>query len=138
MLSADGKRLYASDYAHGLAVIELAGGTVRRLAAETPMMLDGIDGLLRHGNELIALQNGTRPLRVIAVRLSPDGLRAASLRIVMQRLPGGGEPTTGEIRGHRLRYVGNARWDLYGKGGTLPPGASPGDTEVHSLALSPK
>ncbi len=137
-LSADGKRLYASDYAYGLAVIELASGQVSRLASGSPMMLDGIDGLLRHGNELIGLQNGTRPFRVIAVRLSADGSRAVSLRVLMQRLPGGGEPTTGTIRGTQLRYVANARWDLYGKGGALPEGASPGATEVHSLPLSPK
>lgn len=137
-LSQDRKRLYVSDYGSGIAVVDLAGGTVMRLAADTPMMLDGIDGLIRYGNELIAIQNGTRPMRIVSIRLSADGKRAAAMRILMQRLPGGGEPTTGQVRGGQLHYVANARWDLYGQSGALAKDAVPGATEVHSLPLSPK
>lgn len=136
-LSADGKRLYVSDYGYGIAVVDLRSGNVSRLVADQPMMLDGIDGLQRAGSHLIGLQNGTRPLRVVAIRLSPDGARAVSLRVLYRRLPGEGEPTTGELSGNRLRFVSNARWDLYGKAGTLPEGTAAGATQVLSLPLSP-
>lgn len=136
--SADGRHLYVSDYRAGIAVIELGDGSVERLAADGPMMLDGIDGLFREGNELIGVQNGTQPLRIVAIRLSPGGMRAEAMRILLTRPLGIGEPTTGEIRGGRLHYVANARWDLYGAGGALRADAGPDPTQVHSLPVSPR
>ena len=46
---ADGRRLYVSDYGYGLAVVDLADGTVTRLESDADTMLDGIDGLLSPG-----------------------------------------------------------------------------------------
>jgi hypothetical protein len=117
-------------------VVELPDGTVQRLAGSRTMMLDGIDGLQRLGNELIGIQNGTRPMRIVAIKLSSDGRSARGLRVLWQRMPGAGEPTAGEISGGQLRFVANARWDLYAKGGALPEGAGVHATEVHLLGIS--
>jgi hypothetical protein len=47
-VSADAKWLYVSDYRYGLAMVDLASGTVTRLASEIPAALDGVDGLWLH------------------------------------------------------------------------------------------
>lgn len=134
-LSADGKSLYLSDYGYGLAQIDLRSGSVRRLPGAPTMMLDGIDGLLRSGNSLIGLQNGTRPMRIIRMNLSPDGRSIASLAVLMQAPTGPGEPTSGEIVGGRLVFVSNARWDIYGPGGKLAESAQPGMTTIAAINL---
>lgn len=137
VLAEDGRRLYVSDYGYGLAVVDLASGALDRLSAERPMMLDGIDGLQRLGKWLVGIQNGTSPIRIVAVRLSADGRRAADLAVLLRAPPGPGEPTAGMIRDRRLLYVGNARWDLYGAEKPAPslPDLTP--TRLQSLPLSP-
>ncbi len=134
-LSADGLLLYVSDYRYGLAVIDLATRKLMRLAAEGPMMLNGIDGLMRRGSDLIGIQNGARPIRIVAIRLSRDGLRANQLRVLEQANPAWIEPTSGFTAGNRLVYVGNAAWDRYGTGGVVQGEGALVPTEIRSLPL---
>ena len=119
-VSADGQRLYVSDYRYGLAVIDLASGAVSRLASDVAVALDGVDGLWRHEDELIAVQNGTTPMRIIALRLSADGLRISGLRVLEQAHPEWTEPLGGNIAGVSLYYVGNGQWDRFDKGVPKP------------------
>ena len=72
--SADNTKLYVSDYRYGIAVVDLETRDVSRLASDIPIILDGVDGLWRFGNELIAVQNGTSPMRISAFELSEDGM----------------------------------------------------------------
>ncbi|MEQ1497198.1 MAG: hypothetical protein ABL914_00935 [Novosphingobium sp.] len=135
VVSADGRMLYLSDYGYGLALIDLPGGQVRRLPGTPAMMLDGIDGLHRSGNRLIAIQNGTRPIRIAVLQLAPGGRSIASMRVILQAPSGGGEPTSGQIIGGRLVYVSNARWDLFGAGGEPAGSERPGPTVIASIKL---
>ena len=73
-VSADGRLLYVADYRYGLAAVDRASGHVFRMSAPPDMMLDGIDGLVRDHDGLIAIQNGAPPLRIVALSLSSDGL----------------------------------------------------------------
>lgn len=119
-VSADGPRLYVSDYRYGIAVIELESRAVSRLASDLPLILDGVDGLWRYGNELIAVQNGTSPMRIAAFELSDDGLRVTGHRILEQANPEWTEPLSGSIDGDSLIYVGNGQWDRYVQGESVP------------------
>ena len=114
--SADGKRLYVSDYRYGLAVVELASGVVARLATDVPVALDGVDGLWLHQGELIAVQNGTTPMRISAFRLSEDGTRITGHRVLEQAHPGWTEPLGGSIADGALYYIATGQWDRYDKG----------------------
>ena len=115
-VSEDGQRLYLSDYRYGIAIVDLASRSVSRLGSDVPVILDGIDGLWRHGKELIAVQNGTSPMRISAFELSDDGMRVVSHRILEQANPAWTEPLGGSIAGDALIYVGNGQWDRYDKG----------------------
>lgn len=134
--SADGRRLYVSDYRYGLAVIDLATGAVSRLASDVAVALDGIDGLWRHGEELIAVQNGTSPMRIVALRLSDDGNRIVGHRTLEQAHPDWSEPLGGSIVAGTLYYVGNGQWERFDKG-ALKLGLSPLPTEIRRLPLDP-
>ncbi len=135
-LSADGQRLYVSDYRYGLAVIDLANGTVTRLGSEVAVALDGIDGLWRHDDALIAVQNGTSPMRIIALRLSDDGARIVSRKVLEQAHPDWTEPLGGSIADGVLYYVGNGQWNRFEKG--LPkPDLPPIPTQIRRLRLRP-
>jgi hypothetical protein len=133
--SADNTKLYVSDYRYGIAVIDLETREVSRLASNIPVILDGVDGLWRFGNELIAVQNGTSPMRISAFELSKDGMRVIGHRILEQAHSEWTEPLSGSIDGDALIYIGNGQWDRYFEG-ELKPGMEALPTEIRRLPLA--
>jgi hypothetical protein len=117
--TTDGQRLYVSDYAYGLAVVDLRDGRVTRLESDVLTMLDGIDGLIGWRGGLLAIQNGTNPRRILHLSLSRDGNSIARVRVIESGHPEWGEPTLGVIRGGNLLYVADAQWERYGAGGAV-------------------
>lgn len=135
--SADNTKLYVSDYRYGIAVIDLETREVSRLASDIPVILDGVDGLWRFGSELIAMQNGTSPMRISAFELSADGMRVVGHRVLEQANPDWTEPLSGSIDGDALIYVGNGQWDRYFQG-ELKQGMEPSPTQIRRLLLGPR
>ena len=136
VLSPDGARLYVADYAYGVGIVDLASGTVSRLAARAPAMLDGIDGLLADGDSLIAIQNGSNPRRIVRLRLD-GGCEVAGIEILERATPGWGEPTLGTIAGGELLYIADAQWERYGPAGALVGDAPLRPTAIRALRLAP-
>ena len=134
-VSEDAARLYVSDYRYGIAIIDLETLEVSRLASDIPVILDGVDGLWRHGNELIAVQNGTSPMRISAFMLSEDGNRVVAHRVLEQLHPEWTEPLSGSIDGDSLIYVGNGQWDRFVEG-QLVEGKQPVATAIRRLPLN--
>lgn len=132
--SADGTKLYVSDYRYGIAIVDLATRKVSRLASDLPLILDGVDGMWRYKNELIAVQNGTSPMRIAAFELSKDGMRVVGHRILEQSNPEWTEPLSGSINGDALIYIGNGQWDRY-VDGELAEGKEALPTQIRRLPL---
>jgi hypothetical protein len=82
--------------------------------------LYGIDGLYRHGRELIAVQNGIRPHRVVGLTLSESGLRVTASRVLASGLEQFDEPTLGVVRGDTFYFVANSHWNRFDHDGNLP------------------
>ncbi len=135
-VSADGARIYLSDYRYGLAVIDLASGAVRRLVSDVPTALDGVDGLWLYGRELIAVQNGIAPMRISAFTLSDDGKRITAHRVLEQAHPEWTEPLGGSIADGALYYIATGQWDRYDKG-ALREGMTAAPTVIRRLPLTP-
>ncbi len=133
--NADDTKLYVSDYRYGIAVIDLETREVSRVASDIPVILDGVDGLWRYGNELIAVQNGTSPMRISAFKLSKDGMRVIGHRILEQAHSEWTEPLSGSIDGDALIYIGNGQWDRYFEG-ELKPGMEALPTEIRRLPIA--
>lgn len=133
--SADNTKLYVSDYRYGIAIIDLETRQVSRLASDIPVILDGVDGLWRYGNELIAVQNGTSPMRISAFELSENGMRVVGHRILEQAHSEWTEPLSGSIDGDALIYVGNGQWDRYIEG-ELKEGMEALPTQIRRLPLA--
>ena len=117
--SADGRRLYVADYSHGLLAVDRGTGSVEPVAVPPGATLLGIDGLVRHGNALVAVQNGVRPARVVRLPLDPTGLRVTAVEILDRRPDIATEPTTGDIAGDWFLYVASSHWPSYHDDGRL-------------------
>ena len=96
-----------------------------------------MDGLWLHKGELVAVQNGTSPMRIIALRLSGDGTRIIGHRVLEQAHPEWTEPLGGSIAGDALYYVATGQWDRYDKG-ALRDGADAIPTVIRRLPLAPR
>jgi hypothetical protein len=133
--SADGQVLYASDYRYGLARIDLATRSIDRLTADGPIWLDGIDGIWLHGEDLIAIQNGTSPKRILRLTLARDGRSISEVTVLESENPAWTEPLGGTIVDDRLLYVATGQWDRFIEGGAPDPDNPPGPTEIRALDL---
>jgi hypothetical protein len=132
VLSPDQTKLYIANYRDGLAMIDRATGRVEQVTASSPMMLDGIDGLVGFGGDLIAIQNGVRPARIVRLRLSRDGGRVERLDVLERANPAWGEPSLGTIAGSKLLYVSDSQWERFEDGKQTSP-ARP--TPIRELPL---
>lgn len=133
-VSEDGARIYVSDYRYGLAMIDAGSGAVTRLAADIPVILDGTDALWLHDGELIAVQNGTSPMRISGFALSEDGTKVTGARVIERAHSGWTEPLGGSIAEDALVYISTGRWDAFDQG-ELIEGREFEGTEIRRLPL---
>jgi len=124
VLDASGDFLFVADYVGGLFRVRLTDGQVERLKSGDSISTYGIDGLYRHGNELVAIQNGIRPHRVVTFVLSDDGLSITGSRTLARNLPEFDEPTLGTIVGDDFFFIANSHWSRFDRNNNLPDGLS--------------
>lgn len=137
--SVYGRYLYVADWSRGLYRVDLAAGRSQRqpvaMAAPAGAHLYGIDGLLRHGPNLIAIQNAYRPHRVVRLRLNEPGTEVVALEVLEANHPEHDEPTCGTIVGDELYYVANSQWPAFDPKLAEVPTRKP--PVVLKLALAP-
>jgi sugar lactone lactonase YvrE len=129
-LAPDGRRLYVPDYGRGIAILDLtaSGGQPSSTARWTwitfapGLALQGIDGLYAVGHDLIAVQNGITPRRVVRIRLDPSGTRALAVEPIESGTHRLGEPTHGVIAGNGFVFLANTGWERVGRDQILQEG----------------
>ena len=122
VLDASGEYLYVADYVGGLFRVTLSDGSVMRVGTPDTISPHGIDGLYRHGNSLIAIQNGIQPNRVTRFNLSDDGTAVVGSDILAMSLPWFDDPNLGQIVDDRLVFIANSHWPRFDRAGNLPEG----------------
>ena len=118
-LLPDGRQLVVADYVRGLVRVDTATGAVSTIVAPPDVLLSGIDGLVRVDERLVAIQNGIRPHRLLALRLDATGNRVLEARLLARALPEFDEPTLGVAVGTELLYIANSEWGAYDGEGRL-------------------
>lgn len=112
-LSEDGQYLFLADYAMGLFRIDLETKKVLRLQPSDNFAPYGIDGLYTYGTDLIAIQNGTRPQRVIRIKLNDEQDAIKDYEVLAANHPDFLEPTLGEVVGDTFHFIANSGWPLF-------------------------
>ncbi|MGE0351989.1 MAG: hypothetical protein AB7I33_16020 [Gemmatimonadales bacterium] len=120
----DGHRLLVADYVRGIAVIDRGTGALSWLPAAPGVALAGIDGLSLAGNTLIAVQNGTRPNRVVQFHLTPGLDSITGWSPIESGTPGLVEPTHGRVHAGTFWFIANSGWDALTDDGSLRQGAA--------------
>jgi hypothetical protein len=125
-MAADGQRLFVSDYAIGIAIIDLRDhdlhdhNQVSYLPMPDNVAATGLDGLLRVGDTLIGVQNGTKPARIVRYQLNHQQTRVESAEVLAQgeQL---GEPTHAVAVNGMIFVTANVGWNRIDDHGNLKP-----------------
>lgn len=126
-ISPDGARIYLSDADKGILVIDPENETAVMLESPDTVNLGGIEGLFHAGSELIIVQSGIQPQRVMALLLDPTGGKVQEVRPMAIALQWFDGPSRGTVRGDSVYYFADA---------ALPePGAAPKEVTVLRTAL---
>jgi sugar lactone lactonase YvrE len=105
-VDADESVLYLADYSHGLLRVDLRSRAVSQVIGPGEGSLLGIDGLAAGGaGQLIAVQNGIVPVRVVRLHLDPAGRRVTRLEVIDRPELAPGEATLGARVGDSFVYV---------------------------------
>jgi hypothetical protein len=121
-VASDGRRLLVADYVRGIAAIDRESGEVTWLEVADSMAVSGIDGLVRVGHSLIALQNGVEPKRVIELRMNDAETRITDWRALESGTPLLTEPTHAVAVGGEVFFIPDSGWDRLNPDGTPKPG----------------
>lgn len=113
VLSADGRRLYVSDYGGPIRAVDVKSGRVTPLQFPGDVQVHGIDGLTRWKNHLIGVQNGIEPARIVRFDLAADGLRVTGSQILEMNHPEMDEPTIGKVVSDLYYFVGASQGHLF-------------------------
>jgi len=124
-LSPDSRLLFLPDYLRGIAVLDLESGALRWLDAQGKFALSGIDGLCFSNGNLLAVQNGTSPERVVLFSLDSSLSRIISETVVERATPTLGDPTHGVLVSGGFFYIANSGWDTLDDHGVLKPNSKP-------------
>lgn len=118
-LTADEKSLFVADYAKGIFVINLSTKKLDNLSPPTNATLLGIDGLYMHKGNLIAVQNGVNPQRLVRLILNKDATHIERLEVIEANHPLHDEPTLGVLVKDTFYYIANSQWGAIDKNGHL-------------------
>lgn len=134
-ISPDGRTLVFAGYGSGLHRVDLATGAYARIATPQGMELRGVDGVVRDGDDLIVVQNGVAPPRVLRLELNEDWSALERLDILV-RDGGMQEPTGGVVRGGDFVFVSRSQWTDFGSDGA-PKSPTPAPAVISRLPTSP-
>jgi hypothetical protein len=129
------KKLFVADYGRGIAIVDLATRAVSWLHATPDISLIGIDGLYRAGNDLIAVQNGTNPMRLLRIKLDSTLTRVLSWETMEANSPGLGSPNHGVIVGDTFYFIADSGWDQFDDDGRPIPNAPATAPAVWKMSL---
>jgi hypothetical protein len=124
-LDASGRRLYISDFLHGISLLDIATRRIIPVGHAVNISTLGIDGLYLFENSLIAIQNADGMERILRFKLDKAGTRISAMRALERGNSQYETPMTGAIAGHDLYFVANGK----------PSGQAPRETVVHRLPL---
>jgi len=104
-----------ADHANGLLRVDLASRNVRRLESPPDTSLIGVDGLtLTPQGQLLAIQNGLRPSRVLRIDLEGAAESIAAVTVLESGHITMAAPSLGCIAtDDDFFYVGNAGWTRF-------------------------
>jgi hypothetical protein len=128
-LSSDGATLFVPDYSIGIAAVNVANGKVTWLTHSDSLALAGIDGMRRVGRDLVVVQNGLEPNRIMRLTLDAS-MRRVVRATAIARGATARSLTHATMVDDWLYFIANSGWERAADDGTMTAAASASDAPV--------
>jgi len=133
--SAGDKQLFMADYLKGVFIIDPKRKTVSLLAPAEGTTMFGIDGLYSFHGELVGVQNGVNPNRIIRLSLNEKRSAVKKLAVLEANNKLFDEPTLGVLDGNAFYYIANSQWGMIDDKGKLAAEEKLKDPVILKLSL---
>ncbi|MDB4911521.1 MAG: hypothetical protein JWO39_2344 [Gemmatimonadetes bacterium] len=117
-LSSDGATLFVPDYSIGIAAVDIASGRVTWITHADSLALAGIDGMYRIGDDLIVVQNGLEPNRIMRLTLDPS-MRRVVRATTLARGAGASSLTHAHLESGWLYFITKSGWERTADDGSM-------------------
>jgi hypothetical protein len=134
-MSEDGAKLFVASEGRGVTRIDVKTRARADVAPGADATLSGIDGLYMYGRDLVAVQNGLGPGRVVRFRLGAAMDRVEGVDVLESRHATFEIPTTGALAGDRLRFIANSQLRRLKDDGTIENPATLKETVILDVGL---
>lgn len=118
-LTPDNKYMIFSDYPNGLFALSLESSDLKKIGNLTNNTLLGIDGIYYYEGNVIAVQNGINPPRIIEIILNENYHTAISLKVLEVNNPDCNDMTLGTINNDSFYFIANGQWNKFDNNGNL-------------------
>ena len=132
----DASVLMVADFISGLYRIDLTQGSMVRLLPPEDAALLGISSLTRYGNDLIAIQNGFQPNRILRLHMSADWSAVDSVEVLLASPKQLSQPTQGLVADDHFVFVAKSQWSNMDDQGN-PLSDSPDPAVIGAIELTP-
>ena len=135
-LSRDHATLFVPDYAVGIAAVSVATGRIAWITHSDSLALTGIDGMYRVGHDLIVVQNGMEPNRIMRLTLDAS-MRHVVHATALARGPSARSLTHATVAGSWLYFLTGSGWERVGDDGAMTAGTPADAPAVMRVRLMP-
>jgi hypothetical protein len=111
--------LFMADYSLGLFLIDLKSRRYVKVEPPPHTTLLGIDGLYADGRNLIGVQNGINPNRVVRIEFADNFRSVKRLDVLEVNHPLFNEPTLGVVANKQFYVIANSQWAMIDDKGQL-------------------
>lgn len=136
--SDDEQYLFIADYVKGIFRLDVKTKNLIPIKTAHDISLKGIDGLLWYRTSLIAIQNGTDPMRTTLYHLNATRSAITSFTIIDRAHPAFHEPTNGCVVNDAFYYIANSQWSGYDDKHTLKEASQLRDPVILKVVLQHK
>lgn len=134
--SEDASSLIVADFVSGLYRVDLLSGGMTRILPPADGSLLGISFMTRYGKDIIAIQTGFKPHKVMRLRMSDDWTQVKSVDVLLRSDRLLAQPTQGSITNDTFVFVAKSQWDnLDARGNPIKAEANP--AVIGAIQLKP-
>ena len=108
--NADASALIVSDFIAGLYRVDLAQGKLVHLKPPEGVSLLGLSQLTRDGDDLIGVETGFPPNRVVRLHMAPDWSAVQGVEVLLRSDDALAQPTGGVIEGGHFIFIAKSQW----------------------------
>ena len=133
--NTDATVLVVADFISGLYRVDLNSGAMQHLTPPEDGSLLGFSYLARYGNDLIGIQTGFKPNRVVKLHMSADWTQVESEEVLSRSATELVQPTQGVIVDDSFVFVAQSQWNSLDAHGN-PLKTKPDNAVIASLHLA--